>query len=359
MERADITVALVSELIAGQFPSWAGLPLHRLVPGGWDNVTFGLGNDLVVRLPSAEPYAAQVDKEHCWLPELAPHLGVQIPFPVAKGVPGAGYPWPWSVYRWIDGQRVSADGVIDLVQLAVDLAQFLEDLHRIDTGGGPLPGPHSFFRGGPLTVYDAATRRALSLGGGAFDRDGATEVWEAALKSQSDPSPVWLHGDLSAENLLVEDGRLAAVLDFGSCAVGDPACDLTIAWTLLSGPSRAQFRSSVRVDEATWARGRGWALWKAVITLADGTCVGEAQQGARHHRGPRLRASRIPDHVPAVTGACGRVAHAPIARVSAPSADEREQLRHERRPAPGGRGRHRGARSATSRHRPLTFPRTR
>jgi aminoglycoside phosphotransferase (APT) family kinase protein len=266
MQRADITATRVADLVASQFPRWAGLPLRRVVPGGWDNVVFRLGDDLVVRLPSAERYAAQVDKEQRWLPELAAQIGVQIPRPVAQGAPGAGYPWSWSVYRWIEGQSLGAGAAVH-ERLGTELAAFLNDLHRADTTGGPLPGPHSFFRGGALAVYDAETRSALHEGRGTFDVDGATEVWEAALCATWADPPVWVHGDLSADNLLVEGGRLAAVLDFGCCAVGDPACDLTVAWTLLSGGRRAAFQAGIEVNESTWARARGWALWKAATTL--------------------------------------------------------------------------------------------
>jgi aminoglycoside phosphotransferase (APT) family kinase protein len=268
----EIDSTLVRRLIAAQFPQWAGLPVRPVVPGGWDNRTFRLGDHLTVRLPSGPGYAAQVHKEHRWLPVLAPHLPLPIPTPLAKGVPADDYPYHWSVYRWIDGQTASADRIDDLTEFAASLAGFLVVLQRIEPTGGPAAGPHSWFRGGPLQTYDAETRRAIEALDGRIPTDiiptdMATAVWETALAAAWREAPVWFHGDVAVGNLLVEDGRLAAVIDFGCSGVGDPACDVTIAWTLLSGDSREVFRAVVGVDPATWARGRGWALWKALITL--------------------------------------------------------------------------------------------
>jgi aminoglycoside phosphotransferase (APT) family kinase protein len=222
-----------------------------------------------VRLPSAQGYAAQVEKEQRWLPYLAPLLPLPIPAPVAMGVPGEGYPWHWSVYRWLDGEVATIDNIADLRQFAITLAQFLAALQRIDPAGGPLAGPHSFYRGGPLTVYDAETRQAIAALEGRIETEAAAAVWEAALDAAWHGPPVWVHGDVAVGNLLAKEGRLSAVIDFGCSAVGDPACDLVIAWTLFSGESREAFRVVVPVDGAAWARGRGWALWKALITLAE------------------------------------------------------------------------------------------
>jgi aminoglycoside phosphotransferase (APT) family kinase protein len=184
------------------------------------------------------------------------------------GQPAAGYPWHWSIYRWLDGEIATSERIADLPQFARDLAQFLVALYQIDPTGGPPPGPHNFFRGGSLTVYDGETRQAIAALDGAIDTGAATAVWEAALAATWRDPPVWVHGDVAAGNLLVENGRLSAVIDFGSSGVGDPACDLAIAWTLFAGESRETFRAALPVDDATWARGRGWTLWKALITLA-------------------------------------------------------------------------------------------
>ena len=256
-------------LVAAQFPDWADLPITPVEHGGWDNRTFHLGEQMTVRLPSAEGYTPQVDKEHVWLPVLAPHLPLPIPTPIARGVPGAGYPFGWSVYRWLDGENAHVGRIDGLTEFAERLGHFLAALQRIDPTGGPRAGAHSSFRGAPLQTYDADTRRAIEQLRGQIPAAAATATWEAASAATWPGAPVWFHGDVSAGNLLVRDGRLAAVIDFGCCGVGDPACDMTIAWTLLAGQSREAFRSALGVDRATWARGRGWALWKALILLAD------------------------------------------------------------------------------------------
>lgn len=263
-----INVPLVKRLVAAQFPQWAGLPVEPVEVGGWDNRTFRLGENMSVRLPSAEEYVPQVEKEHRWLPLLAPRLPLPIPVPVAKGAPGEGYPWQWSVYWWLEGETASPERIADLDQFATDLAGFLTALYRIDPAGGPLPGRHNFFRGGPIVVYDAETRQALATLENGIDIEAADTVWEAALAATWRGSPVWVHGDVAKGNLLVEKGQLSAVIDFGCSGVGDPSCDLAIAWTLFEGESRDAFRAALGVDEGTWARGRGWTLWKALITLA-------------------------------------------------------------------------------------------
>jgi aminoglycoside phosphotransferase (APT) family kinase protein len=269
VEKAAITPAVVSRLVADQFPQWADLAVSLVALDGWDNTTFRLGEHLSVRLPSADPYVAQVDKEHKWLPKLASQLPLPIPEPLAKGAPGDGFPRPWSVYRWLAGEHATVERVSDLSRFATDLADFLAALYEIDPAGGPAAGAHSFFRGGPVRTYDDETRATIAALNGEIDADAATEVWEAALAARWHGPSVWVHGDVTAANLLVVDGRLSAVIDFGCSAVGDPACDVTIAWTLFSGDSREAFRERLPVDDGTWARGRGWALWKALITLAN------------------------------------------------------------------------------------------
>ncbi len=267
MRKAEITGGLVSRLVGTQFPQWAGLPVRPVDVGGWDNVTFRLGQEMSVRLPSAAQYVPGVHKEQRWLPVLAGELPLPIPELAAVGEPGCGFPWPWSVYRWIDGAPVAEQTVCDLPQLAADLAAFLAALYRIDPAGGPSPGPHNFFRGGPLAVYDGETQAALVALKGHIDTRLAAEVWQAAMDAPWPGRPVWFHGDAQPGNLLAKDGRLCAVIDFGTCGVGDPACDTTIAWTFLSGQSSRLFAERLPVDRATWTRGRGWAIWKAMNVL--------------------------------------------------------------------------------------------
>lgn len=267
-EARVIDAALVRRLVASQFPEWAALPVRPVELDGWDNRTFHLGDAMSVRMPSAEGYVPQVEKEHRWLPRLAPYLPLPIATPIAKGSPGHGYPWPWSVYRWLDGEPAAIAPITDLRQFAIDLASFLSALYGIDATGGPAAGHHNSWRGGPLTVYDTETREAINTVRDELDAEDTTAIWEAALASTWTGPPVWVHGDVAVGNLLVRDGQLAAVIDFGSSGVGDPACDMVIAWTLFTGESRGAFRATLGVDDGMWDRGRGWALWKALITIA-------------------------------------------------------------------------------------------
>jgi aminoglycoside phosphotransferase (APT) family kinase protein len=266
--RDEIDVALVRELVAGQFPHWASLSVREVEHDGWDNRTFRLGDELSVRLPTGDWYAKQVEKEQRWLPVLAPRLPLLIPVPVAQGSPAGSYPYPWSVYRWLDGEVAARAPIADRPAFASALAGFLNALRWVDAAGGPAPGEHNFFRGGPLAVYETEALEAISRLAGQIDRPAVERVWEQAMATTWDRDPVWVHGDVASGNLLVRDGRLAAVLDFGSSGVGDPACDCVIAWTFLAGEARARFKSELGADPATWARGRGWALWKALITDA-------------------------------------------------------------------------------------------
>lgn len=267
-ERVTVGADQVRRLIAEQFPDWAGLPVRPVTPGGWDNFTFHLGDALLARLPSAAEYALAVGKEQRWLPALAPRLPLPVPVPLAKGNPGAEYPFPWSVHPWLDGEPATPDRVADPVRFAVDLAGFLAALQSVDAAGGPRPGKHNWFRGATLRTYDATARRALTALEGRIDAGLAREIWATALAAPWEGRDVWFHGDVAPGNLLLDDGDLTAVLDFGTCGVGDPSCDTAIAWTLLTADGRRAFRDRLAVDDATWARGRGWALWKTLVACA-------------------------------------------------------------------------------------------
>ncbi len=295
MRKADITAGLVARLVAEQFPRWADLPVRPVDHDGVDNTSFRLGDMMSVRLPSSEYYVEQVDKEHRWLPVLGPQLPLPIPQPLVRGVPGCGFPRPWSVYRWIEGEPLIDGDVTDLATFAADLADFLVALYKIDPTGGPGPGMHNFFRGGPLTVYDRETRDALAALKGEIDTTRAAEVWETALRATWLGPPVWFHGDAQPGNLIVQAGRLSAVIDFGTSGVGDPACDTTIAWTFLSGESSRVFAQRLPFDEATWARGRGWAIWKAMIVLV--RALRDDPQDAAHSK--RVIDAILADHVAA------------------------------------------------------------
>jgi len=260
--EVDTDASLVRLLLAAQFPQWADLPIEPVPSAGTDNALFRLGNDMAVRLPRIH-WATGVDKEHEWLPKLAPFLPLAIPAPLAKGQPGEGYPWPWSVYRWLEGESATIERIADPRQAATDLAHFIAALQQIDPTGGPPAR-----RGVPLARRDQPTREAIAALRGMIDVDTATAAWEAALGAPAwHGPPIWVHGDLLPGNLLVKQGRLSAVIDFAGLGVGDPACDLMIAWGLFSSESRGMFRAALVVDDATWARGRGWALSQALIFI--------------------------------------------------------------------------------------------
>lgn len=263
-----IDVALVRRLLAGQFPDWAGLAVTPVASAGTDNAIFRLGRDMAVRLPRLHRAAGQVAKEQRWLPRLRP-LPLAIPVPLGQGTPAAGYPWHWSVYRWLDGATATPDRLGDLPQTAAALAEFLTALQRIDAADGPRAGRHNEFRGVPLARRDRPTREAIDSLSGILDARALTAAWQGALQTPVwHGPPVWLHGDMQSGNLLAQAGRISAVIDFGLLGVGDPAVDLIVGWSLLSAGARDIFRAALGVDDATWARGRGWALSTALIALA-------------------------------------------------------------------------------------------
>lgn len=265
-------VALVRRLLAGQFPAWAEMAIESVASAGTDNALFRLGDDLCVRMPRVASAAGQVEKEQRWLPVLAPQLPLQIPEPLAAGEPGEGYPWAWSVCRWVEGWDASQEPLRDLDRVARQLAGFLLALWSVDATGGPAPGRHNSGRGVPLATRDAATRRAIAelavMPSEVVDIAGVTRAWEASLAADVYAGePCWIHGDMGPMNLVGRDGELVAVIDFGCLGVGDPACDLQVAWSLLTRDSRLVLRDALGVDDAAWERGRGWALSAALIAL--------------------------------------------------------------------------------------------
>jgi aminoglycoside phosphotransferase (APT) family kinase protein len=268
VDEINTDVSLVRRLMAAQFPRWAGLTITPVPSAGTDNALYRLGDDMVVRLPRIHWAVGQVDKEHRWLPRLAPLLPLAIPVPLARGRPGEDYPNYWSVYRWIEGRTATVENLADPRQAATELAQFISALQRIDPTNGPPPGQHNSYRGVPLALSDADTRAAIAALNDKLDGGALTAAWEAALQAPAWPGPaVWIHGDLQSGNLLTKHGRISAVIDFGCLGVGDPACDLIVAWNLFSAESRGVFRAALGVDDATWARGRGWALSFGLIAL--------------------------------------------------------------------------------------------
>jgi aminoglycoside phosphotransferase (APT) family kinase protein len=253
----------VRALVGAQFPQWAHLPLRRASSTGTDNAIYRLGGGLGVRVPRIDWAVPQIDTEHDWLPRLAPHLPTAVPEPLARGEPGHGYPYPWLVYRWIDGRDALVGTVDDWCGLARDVAAFVTGLQRIDPTGGP-PARN---RGGLLAPRDERTRRAIGDLAGAIDVERATAVWDTALAAPAwSGPPVWVHGDLLPGNVLVRGGRLTGIIDWSAAGVGDPACEAMLAWSL-PPDARAAYRAALDLDDATWARARGWCVEQAVAFI--------------------------------------------------------------------------------------------
>lgn len=260
----EITLELVEELIKEQFPIWNNLKVKPIEKSGHDNRTFYLGKEMTVRLPSGEDYVPQIEKEMEWLPKLQPFISLPISSPIAKGEPSIDYPFPWSINRYIIGETASYKNISDLKQFATDLADFLRELQNIDTTDAPVAGKHNFYRGANLGVYHDETEIALYELKDILPTDDLRVVWNRAISSEWTKEDVWLHGDIAPGNLLVSDGQLCGVIDFGIMSIGDPACDYAMAWTFFNEDSRKEFLKTI--DTETINRARGWALWKALIT---------------------------------------------------------------------------------------------
>ncbi len=265
----DITLELVKNLIKQQFPEFIKLPIQSVKIQGHDNRTFRLGEDKLIRLPSAKSYSLQVKKEQTWLPIFSSYLSISIPKPIAFGHPSDIYPWDWSIYNWLDGVSANTLALSDdtLNHIAIDLAQFLKEMHTIDINDAPTPGLHNHWRGDHISVYDEQARAQITELHDIIDTQAALSLWETAINSKWDHPPVWIQGDIASGNILIKDSRLRAIIDFGCIGIGDPACDLVIAWTLLKNQSRKTFKEQINLDPNTWLRARGWVLWKATFEL--------------------------------------------------------------------------------------------
>ncbi|MEV5975873.1 aminoglycoside phosphotransferase family protein [Streptomyces sp. NPDC052114] len=265
--EADIDEVLVRRLVEGQFPAWAGLSVALVGNAGTSNAMYRLGSDMVVRLPRLAGAVEDVAREHRWLVRLAAALPVPVPVPLATGGPGEGYPYPWSVFRWLDGETpVAGRALAEPALFAEDMAGFINALRAVDPAGAPAA-----YRGEPLASRDAGTRAAIAALRGVVDGAAVTAVWDAALRAAAWQGPgVWVHGDLQPGNVLVDGGRLSAVIDFECMGTADPAVDLIAAWYLMDAGSRAAFRTALgpATDDAMWARGRGWALSIALDELS-------------------------------------------------------------------------------------------
>jgi len=259
---------LVRRLVDSQFPEWSDLQLERIAASGTVNVLYRLGDELVVRLPrvfeDGKTWAGDgLTRDREWLPRLAPLLPIRIPRLVAEGKPEDEYPAGWGVYDWLPGELPEVERLADPESLARQLASFVLALRSVELG----PGPESA-RGSSLERWDPPVRAALPQLAEEIDAAAALAAWEQALAAPGwHGAPVWVHGDLMPANLLLDGPTLTGVLDWGGAGLGDPAIDLQPAWNLFSGRSREVFRAALEVDDASWERGRGWALWTGIVAL--------------------------------------------------------------------------------------------
>lgn len=263
------TVELAHQLITEQFPEYAHLPISEVEKQGHDNRTYRLGNDMLIRMPTAESYALKVPVEQELLPKLAQHLSISIPAPIKMGTPATDYPYPFSLYKWLPGKSINLLTLSEREKelLAFDLAIFLKELQAITDIPGPAPGQHNYWRGDHLSVYDIGACEQIAKLEGVIDSSKALNLWKQACATVWDNPPVWIHGDLAIGNMLINNSKLSAIIDFGGVAIGDPACDLVIAWTYLSGRAREVFIKEMGLDANTCLRARAWALWKATFEL--------------------------------------------------------------------------------------------
>lgn len=260
---------LAHRLIVEQFPELSDLPVIDVEKQGHDNRTYRLGAHMLIRMPTGPSYALKVPKEQELLPKLAKHLSVHIPVPIKMGHPAVDYPYPFSIYKWLSGKSINLLTLTESnkKQLARDLAKFLKELQGIANVEGPNPGQHNWWRGDHVSVYDKGAREQIAELAEIIDAAKALALWEQACATKWQKAPVWIHGDFAIGNILIDNGKLSAVIDFGGVAVGDPACDLVIAWTYFNGESREIFISEMAIDDDTLLRARAWALWKATYEL--------------------------------------------------------------------------------------------
>lgn len=260
-DEINISSELIKNLLLKQFPKWADLPLQIIQPEGTDNAMYKLGNDKLVRLPRTRRASLNIEKEIIWLPKLSPKLTLSIPKIIGKGIPDIAYPFPWLVCEWLEGINPSKEGMIDDYIAANDLGAFVKAMQQIQTDNGP-----KCRRGRPLSTCDKEVKQSIPLLKELYDVKLLSELWEFSSKAPHwKQGPVWIHGDLHAGNLLVKEKKLVGVIDFGLAGIGDPACDMMVAWTLLKAESRKIFRSIVQPNDDTWHRGRGWALFLGIV----------------------------------------------------------------------------------------------
>jgi aminoglycoside phosphotransferase (APT) family kinase protein len=294
--EVDVSTELVGRLLADQHQDLAGRPVEFLA-NGWDNAMFRLGDDLLARLPRRAAAAQILLNEQRWLPVLAPGIQLPIPAPERTGRPALGYPFSWSVVRYLPGEPAADADSLDLASAADAIGGFLGSLHA----PAPPDAPANPYRGVPLAARADVFAANLRLLSDQVDRAAARRAWATALAAPGYGGPPrWLHGDLHPANILVSHGRVSGVIDFGDITAGDPATDLAVAWMLLPKQHHAAFRAVYRaartasadatqiaapggappggtapgaaLDDAAgaalWTRARGWALNFGVVFLA-------------------------------------------------------------------------------------------
>ena len=269
MNHLKITSDLISILIKEQFPEYSNLPIKPVDNQGHDNRTFLLGDEMLVRMPSDKKYAAKVVIEQKWLPKLTPNISLKIPNPLHTGKASTNYPFNWSIYKWIDGKSLNqvSRNNLNLEEIAQTLANFIKELHKIDATNAPKAGEHNFYRGCGLDIYQSQAIDNILTLKDIIDDERAISIMQTATKSKWSKNPVWIHGDLAIGNILIKDNKINAIIDFGGMAVVDPACDLVLCLNLFEGKSQEIFKSELNLDQDTWNRARGWALWKACFEI--------------------------------------------------------------------------------------------
>ncbi len=262
-----MTEALVAELLASQHSDLSLLPL-RFVAAGWDNAVFRLGDNLCVRVPRRAAGAALIEHEQRWLPHLAPILPLPTPVPVRVGEPQGTYPWAWSICHWIEGADALAAPPADAQESAECLAGFLAAMHV----EAPSNAPVNRYRGVALGAREESLLVAVPKVEGLVETGALLDSWESTKEAPAWDGPdLWVHGDMHPLNLVVRDGHLVGVIDFGDLTSGDPASDLVVSWLLWPHDARARetFRSSLPYKDADWQRARGWALVLGTVIAAN------------------------------------------------------------------------------------------